>query len=446
MTDGRQIPDRVQWHEGMLLAPQHFQQSDQRLEALIHYHMLGNTPHAWGVRRLRFDPGLLASGTLRVLELEAVLPDGILVTDPADADEALTINLNEFTEGRPQGVLTVYLVVPGRRDIHAPGAGTLARYRSVEGTVVMDENTEDMAIRIPRLRPRASLIVAETAPEKFTSIPLARITFQEETFSLGKFIPPAFQISPGSPIGIACAKLAARLREGAAFLSEKIQATGDGETSEVLESMQKRLETLSLGLPALEAILPQAPHPWPLYSTLCQIAGRLSAMERGIVPPHFDPYDHNDIEASFSPVLSFCMRMAEGVQQRYRIVSFTQDAGVFRLLLEGAWMGARTLVVGVAGGHALSESQVVSWMQEARIGSQSILPSLQERRIRGATRKPVDRDDTLGVFPSRGLQLFHIGVDTEFLRSGEVMEILHPSATGEGTAPDQIILYAPAEG
>jgi type VI secretion system protein ImpJ len=310
----------------------------------------------------------------------------------------------------------------------------------------MDENTEDMAIRIPRIRPRASLVVAEMAPEKYTSLPLARITFQEETFSLGRFIPPTQQIAPGSPVGIACAKLAARLREGAAFLSEKIQAMSDTEGSEALEAMQARLEKLSLGLPVLEAILSQNPHPWNLYLTICQVAGRLASMERGVVPPHFDPYDHTDIETSFSPVLAFCMRMAEGVQQRYRIVSFTRDVNTFRLALEGAWLGSRTLILGVNGGKGLSEADVVRWMQEARIGVTSVLGSLQERRIRGASRKPVDRDDTLGVFPGRGVQLFHVGVDTEFMRPGEVLEILHPSPAGEGALPDQIILYAPSDG
>jgi type VI secretion system protein ImpJ len=446
MMDGRQIPDRVQWHEGMLLAPQHFQQSDQRLEGLVHYHVHGSTPFSWGVRRLRFDPGLLASGMLRVLELEAVLPDGILITDPADAEEALSVNLLEHTGGRPQGVLTVHLVVPARRDIHAPGAGGLARYRSVEGSVVMDENTEDMAIRIPRIRPRAALVVAETAPEKYTSLPIARITFQEETFSLGRFIPPTQTIPAGSPIGIACGKLAARLREGAAYLSEKIQATSDTESSDVVDAMQIRLEKLVVGLPMLEAVLPQDPHPWALYQTVCQLAGRLAGMERGVVPPHFDPYDHHDIDTSFSPVLAFCMRMAEGVQQRYRIVSFTRDAHSFRLPLESAWLGSRTLVLGVAGGKGLSESEVVRWMQEARIGVTSVLASLQERRIRGASRKPVDRDDALGVFPGRGVQLFHVGVDTEFLRPGEVLEILHPSPATEQARPDQIIFYAPGDG
>jgi type VI secretion system protein ImpJ len=446
MTDGRQIPDRVQWHEGMLLAPQHFQQSDQRLEGLIHYHLQGGQPFFWGVHRLRFDPSLLASGTLRVLELEAVLPDGLLVTDPADDDELLTVNLNDFTEGRPQGSLTVHLVVPSRRDIHAPGAGSLARYRSVDGFVVMDENTEDMAIRIPRLRPRASLLVADQAPEKFTSIPLARISFQEETFSLGSYVPPTPRITASSALGEATARLAGKLREGAAFLSEKIQATGEQEDDVFLDAMQARLEKLSQGLPQLEALLPHGPHPWPLYLTLCQIAGSLAGMQRGVVPPHLEAYDHHDLEASFKPLLSFCLRMTEGVEQRYKLTSFTQDRSTFRLALNEEWLTSQYLVVGVSGGKRLTDPQVVQWMEEARIGSSSVLGSLQARRIRGASRRPIDRDDTLGVYPSRGLQLFHVTVDAEFLKAGDVLEILHPSQDPDTPSPEQIVLFAPVGG
>jgi type VI secretion system protein ImpJ len=74
------VPPAIQWHEGMLLAPQHFQWQSQRQEALLHYHSAAMNPFHWGVRHLRIDPVLLVDGTLRVLELEAVLPDGLVVS------------------------------------------------------------------------------------------------------------------------------------------------------------------------------------------------------------------------------------------------------------------------------------------------------------------------------------------------------------------------------
>jgi type VI secretion system protein ImpJ len=448
MKDGRMVPDRVQWHEGMLLAPQHFQQSDRRSEALLHYHVQANSPFPWGIRRLRFDPSLLAKGVLRVLELEAVFPDGLLVTDPADADEELSLDLTAHVEGRPHGTLKVHLVAPAERRAHAPSAGTLARLRSVDGDVVEDENTGEGSIQIPRLRPRVSLIVGETAPEKYTSFPLATIEFQEETFSLGPFVPPSFAIHPRSPLGELSGRVTARLRENAAFLSEKIlAASARGESADRVNEMQHRLERLVGPLGLLEAILPQSPHPWTLYLALCQATGQIAALQPGAVPPNFPRYDHDDPEGSFEPVLGFLNRVLDGVRQSYRVVPFVQEGGAFQVFVAPeAVIGRGTLLVGVSGGKNLTDPEVDDWMKEARIGTVSVIPSLRQRRIRGAARESAERDDELGVYPGRGTSLFRVRIDAEFIRSGEPLEISHPTSTGVGDQPSQLVLYLPVSG
>jgi predicted component of type VI protein secretion system len=41
------IPDLIQWHEGLLLSPQHFQQLSLRLESLIQAVPGRYFPHFW---------------------------------------------------------------------------------------------------------------------------------------------------------------------------------------------------------------------------------------------------------------------------------------------------------------------------------------------------------------------------------------------------------------
>ena len=67
MTFKEPPPDRIQWHEGMLLSPQHFQQESARVDALLAWHGLIANPYGWGVRTLEIDQGLLATGLLRGL-------------------------------------------------------------------------------------------------------------------------------------------------------------------------------------------------------------------------------------------------------------------------------------------------------------------------------------------------------------------------------------------
>ncbi len=82
------VVDRIEWHEGMLLAPQHFQLMSARLDSLVAWQTLTAAPFSWGVRRLVLDAGLLPAGTVRVLALDAIMPDGTAVSYSADTEPA----------------------------------------------------------------------------------------------------------------------------------------------------------------------------------------------------------------------------------------------------------------------------------------------------------------------------------------------------------------------
>jgi predicted component of type VI protein secretion system len=160
MTDAHGIPAAIQWHEGMLLAPQHFQQLTWRQEALLHYHMKAATPFHWGVCHLEIDKTLLVGGTFRVLELEAVMPDGLVVTygrSNDDKDEPLEADLSPYTEEMRQASWPVHLAVPARVSDTTMVRGHLARYNSFDSRPVVDENIGENELRIPRLRPCLSL-------------------------------------------------------------------------------------------------------------------------------------------------------------------------------------------------------------------------------------------------------------------------------------------------
>ena len=77
------IPAAIEWHEGMMLVPQHFQVNDRRQEQLQAFHAHQLQPYYWGVRTLSFDEVLLVEGQCRVVSFEAVMPDGTPVAHTA---------------------------------------------------------------------------------------------------------------------------------------------------------------------------------------------------------------------------------------------------------------------------------------------------------------------------------------------------------------------------
>ena len=96
----------------------------------------------------------MLEGRFRVVGLEAVLPDGLLVLYPSSNDEPqLEV---DFKSAEIDPPLTVHVAVAARTE-HAASAAVLRRYNSVEGRPVVDENTGDSELAVPRLRPALSL-------------------------------------------------------------------------------------------------------------------------------------------------------------------------------------------------------------------------------------------------------------------------------------------------
>ncbi|MGA0992995.1 MAG: type VI secretion system baseplate subunit TssK, partial [Burkholderiaceae bacterium] len=57
----------VQWHEGMLLSPQHFQQEAESLRSTFAFHQALAMPYGWGFETLQIDESLLPAGRVRLL-------------------------------------------------------------------------------------------------------------------------------------------------------------------------------------------------------------------------------------------------------------------------------------------------------------------------------------------------------------------------------------------
>src|SRR5262249_6140627 len=132
----RPIPDLIQWHEGLLLTPQHFQQLSQRTESLVQALPSWYVPFYWGVRRFEYDRTALTAGVLTVRELDAVMPDGLHVF-ATDRDN-LQLDLRPLATGFRQNATLVHLAMP---IANGQSHTVVNRFRSYEGEPVADENT-----------------------------------------------------------------------------------------------------------------------------------------------------------------------------------------------------------------------------------------------------------------------------------------------------------------
>jgi type VI secretion system protein ImpJ len=440
----RELPAAVQWHEGMLLAPQHFQQMALRQEDLLAYHATALSPYHWGVHLLEHDAPLLVAGTFRLTAVEAVLPDGLVVAwQSGDTADGLEIDLAAHAEEMKQErVLTVWLVVPARRSGGSPVRGELPRYESFETDGVADENTGDGDVGIPRLRPRLALLLsADPPPRKYVGLPLARVSYSNETFTLAEeFVPPSLRVAMDSPLGALCQGIARRLREKAVFLSERVRNPSVAGRAPQLLDTKAMIQSLVSALPQLEAVLGTGlAHPFALYLALCSVVGHVAGVGRALVPPALDPYDHADPWPRFVAARDFISRVIdEGIIESYTGFPFYLEGGVFSLAFDQVWRN-RPLVLGVRGNSGTRERDLVAWMEECLIGSKERIPSLRDRRILGAPRKRIDGEGDL--VPATGVVLFALDAPPEFVEPNQLLQIVDVGASGTAQRPIEIVLY-----
>jgi type VI secretion system protein ImpJ len=430
-----EIPEAVQWHEGMLLAPQHFQQSAARFELLLQYTALLLGPYCWGVRRLVLDTKLLPAGRFRVLDLEAVMPDGSVVAHRPDEGEELALELSAFAEDMRQAPVAIHLTLPARSAAELRGG--LSRYRSLEGDPVPDENTGEGELRVPRLRPRLDLMAGAQPPSKFVSLPLARIRFVDEAFAPANYVPPSISIPVQSPLGVLCSRVVTRLRQKALYLSELMRSPSGGS---LVTEHRERIYALVSQLPTLEATLSTgAAHPLALFLGLCSVAGQVAAFGDSRIPPAFAPYNHADPVSSFDEVADFISRMLDlGIPETYQAHPFLYKDRSYSLTFQPEWAGCR-LVLGMRARVGVTEKEVRMWGEECLIASAALIPSLRDKRILGARREFEESDAEL--IAVRNVILFALEGAGEFIRPGEVLQVLNFGERGTTHRPQEMMLY-----
>ncbi|MBR9971999.1 type VI secretion system baseplate subunit TssK [Magnetospirillum sulfuroxidans] len=442
MAELSEIPEAVQWHEGMLLAPQHFQQAWLRNEAMLGYAVGHAGLFPWGVRQLVIDRGQLAQGKLRLLALEAVMPDGLAILHPRDDEPLLELDLTTAKNDLVQATMAVHLSIP--LENARPEPGETRRWRSVEGRAVADTNSRDNEIPVPRLRPALSLALTDSPltppPRRFVSMPIARVGFRDDAFSLEPFAPPRTDFPATSDLAVLIGTVVQRLREKASGIADRLQATPGASADLPGGAQLDALRAMVAILPRMEGLLQaERIHPFLIYLALCDMMGSLSWMGGQPVPPSPPPYHHNDCLPAFVTIVQFLLRMMERIRESYRTLRFKRSGdNAYSLLVSPEMLAPGTLVVGVRAAPGASPAETTEWLRKALIGSRSMMKTIGSRRVRGAPRQRIETADELKLLPPAGMVLFRVTVDPAFVLADQILELIGPADSSE---PQEILLF-----
>ena len=446
MSGPREPVPAILWHEGMLLAPQHFQQLALRQEQVTHYHVAASAPYHWGITNLLLDRVALVGGIVRVLEIEAILPDGLIVHHLADRDPALEIDVTEHADSALRTPLTVHLAVPAGRAVDGAGA-ELARYSTIEGQPTADDAGGAEEIIIQRMQPRLSLVVTtapgQRVPAKLVAMPIARISYENEAFALAQYVPPSLTVAEQSTLGRLAADIARRAREKALYLAGKA-AAAQANGQPVLPETRAEIQGLASGLPPLEALIASGQaHPFVLFLELARYAGLVSTLASSTVPPVLPRYDHDNSLPAFTEIRDAVARTLARVKQSYAPVPFIADGQKFTLSMEAGWVTGRMLV-GIRGPVGMSDAEIAAWLEGCLIASRDKSQQLWDMRVSGAARQPLETTADLDFVPPRGTVMFSVEGDPASITPTEVLEIWNADARPGRLRPTEIVLYVAA--
>ena len=298
--------NKVIWSEGLFLRPQHFQQSDRYFEKLIRSRVASLCPYPWGITELRLNRDMLSLGKFAIQEARGILEDGTPFSIPDEADHPVPLDVAENTRNS-----IVYLALPG----YQPGAPESAASDAVESAArfatheqeIGDSSTVSRAtagIEIGKLRLR---LVPEGADRAgLICLGLARITeirADKQIILDETFIPSTLDCAAAKNLAGFVAEIQGLLHHRGEALGGRVADSGTKGVAEIADFMLlqvvNRWEPLFAHLVAAQHV-----HPESFYRAALQLAGELATFTApGKRPPAFPLYRHEDLAATFAPLM-----------------------------------------------------------------------------------------------------------------------------------------------
>ncbi|AZD29221.1 Uncharacterized protein ImpJ/VasE [Pseudomonas chlororaphis] len=432
------LPDAVCWHEGMQLLPQHFQLQGLRAEALAAHLAQACNPWFWGVSQLDIDPSALAAGQVRLLALQATLPDGLPVSLQAGIGPTLELDINEAVDATPDATVTVYLAIgPLWR------AGQLlplkGRLQSMVGDALPDLTSGEFPESITVWRPNPRLCTQLSKADS-VCLPLLRIRKEGGGFVPLPYTPPTPRLLPESPLGRRVAGLCARAREKCMFLAGRLRQAQQAGNQDDAAEVRRQLTALWARLPEVEGALnSRQVHPLALHGLLLGLAGAWAALDPLAGVPAFAALDFQELQRGYDELLSWLELTLELIRAGYRSLPFERSEQLFSILLPDDQPNQR-LVIGLRMPPGASAQAAAEWLGGAIIASGAHIAVLSRQRMGGLVREAMQRNEQVAYSVGDDTQLFVVHAQGQWFDARLPLQIVAPAAAMT-SSPWQVVLF-----
>ncbi|HYD80200.1 MAG TPA: type VI secretion system baseplate subunit TssK [Paucimonas sp.] len=404
MNDFANLPDAVQWSEGMLLSPQHLQQNDIYWHRHLGHRLACVTPHYWGLRALKLKTAQPVDGVVAIAELECVLPDGTLVQFPGNYDQdkvSLLAKVGDICKN-PGDKASIWLVVNERGDQAASGRNPKRRYDSLALVETADENTGDNKVPVGRIQVRIELkatAIGEQAPQTCFPYPLLQVEADAQNhLRFSSYHPPMLQLGAvsfhdGGSLLQQCRKYVDALQSKTRQLAGERSDDKPDQDAAALADNERHLAVAR----GLASVLPtlwiasdsEATHPSRMYEAFALAVGQVAGIGSNPIPLRMGPYNHSDCMPQFEAVFNYIDSKLALVDAEYDFLPFGRIAerdgfaGFARRVPADA---KDELLVELRRGEDQSAEALGDWIKSLCIIADNMREDAKTRRMLGAER------------------------------------------------------------
>jgi type VI secretion system protein ImpJ len=285
--------EKILWHEGLTLGPQHFQRQDLYHETRLHRTASALNPNLWGMRHAQWNLEALGHNLLGAQEMSLIFQDGEVYDAPSIDNLPPPVDLSQL----PQDTNTFifFAALPTIRP-HGSNAETGGRYAMAEAET-SDLFSEAVPIDVPYLK-KQLILLPHTAPrDGYLSFPVVRIHRDARGgFVIDPtFVPPSVAIGAAGKLVQMLDGLISALKAKDASLHAGHRKTNAG-TFEVHAGDITSWWMLNIVSTATASLLhfsrSKAQHPEALYERLLSLAGGLMTFSDQYAPSDLPAYEH----------------------------------------------------------------------------------------------------------------------------------------------------------
>lgn len=315
--------NKVLWSEGLFLRPQHFQQQERWFERLVSQRVSAVESFDWGFIDLAIDEPALAAGRLQLNAATGVLPDGMVFRFPADDRPPPPLLIDPAW----RNVLLHLAVAVDRSGVPSASLDEDAvangfRYRALVADV-SDSNDgfpEAAPVQIGSLCLR--LLPATDLTGAMASMPVVRLVERRADNQVvldATYVPPRLACHSSTLPGTWISELSGLLQQRSQALASRLAHPGRGGVAEIADFLL--LQTVNRYAALFDHLASVTRlHPERLFATCVQMAGDLATFdEQRRLTQAFPAYDHDNLQASFKPVLEALRRSLSMVLEQHAV-------------------------------------------------------------------------------------------------------------------------------